>query len=64
VDVCGELQIVRLDRIEKRAQKAFDRAARNNNVPRMSRAAKLETAAHNRAVAIVTAPVRPFSTFT
>jgi hypothetical protein len=59
-----ELEIVRLDRIEKRAREYFERAARKNNVQRMMRAAKLEKAAYDRSMTIVSAEVRPFTSLT
>jgi hypothetical protein len=63
MDGFAELEIVRLDRIEKRAQKYFERAARHGNAHRIMRAATLEAAAHAKALIIVTAAVRPFNSF-
>jgi TPR repeat protein len=63
MDTFAELEIVRLDRIEKRAQKYFERAARHDNAHRMMRAAKLEMAGHAKAMTIVAAAVRPFNSF-
>jgi hypothetical protein len=64
MDRFAELEVVRLDRIERRARKSFERAARHSNTHRMLRAAKLEMAAHAKAMTIVVAAVRPFNSFT
>jgi hypothetical protein len=56
----AEIEVVRLDRIEKRARKYFERAAHYSNAHRMLRAAKLEAAAHTKALKIVAAEVLPF----
>jgi hypothetical protein len=63
MDGFAEPEIVRLDRIEKRAQKYFERVARHGNAHRMMRAARLEQAAHAKAITIVAAAVRPFNSF-
>ena len=64
MDRFAELEIVRLDRIERRARNYFERAARHGNAHLMLRASKLEAAAHAKAVTIVVAAVRPFNSFT
>jgi hypothetical protein len=63
MDRFAEIQIVRLDRIERRAREYFERAARSNNAHRMLRAAKLEKAAYDKSMIIVGAEVRPFKSF-
>jgi hypothetical protein len=50
MDVLAELEIVRLDRIERRAREYFESAARHSNVHRMLRAARLEAAAHAKSL--------------
>jgi hypothetical protein len=64
MDRFAEIEIVRLDRIERRARKYLERAARNNNTHRMQRAARLEKAAYDKSMTIVAAAVRPFNSFT
>jgi hypothetical protein len=64
MDRFAETEIVRLDRIERRARKSFERAARHCNAHLMLRAARLEAAAHAKAMTIVAAAVRPFNSFT
>jgi len=64
MDRFAELEIVRLVWIERRARNYFERAARRGNPHLMLRAAKLEGAAHAKAMTIVAAAVRPFNSFT
>jgi hypothetical protein len=60
----AELEIVRLDRIERRARNSFERAARHGNAHLMLRAARLQMAAHAKAMTIFAAAARPFNSLT
>jgi hypothetical protein len=55
------VEIIRLDRIERRADAYLKRALESGNRLRARRAARLLTVAHNRAAVIVMGEVRPYT---